>query len=67
MKILVAVDGSEYTKRMLGYLAAHDEWLGSSQVLTVLHVASAVPPRAATARAVANFRRIAGEIGVEVV
>ena len=49
MKILVAVDGSEYTKRMLGYLAAHDEWLGSSQVFTVLHVASAVSPRAATA------------------
>ena len=24
MKILVAVDGSPFTKRMLGYLAAHD-------------------------------------------
>ena len=29
MKILVAADGSSYTKRMLAYLAAHDEWLGS--------------------------------------
>jgi hypothetical protein len=29
MKILVAVDGSPFTKRMLAYLAAHDEWLGS--------------------------------------
>ena len=28
MKILVAVDGSKYTKRMLAYLAAHDEWFG---------------------------------------
>lgn len=49
MKILVAVDGSDYTKRMLGYLAAHDEWLGSSQSFTVVHVAPAIPPRAASA------------------
>ena len=28
MKVLVAVDGSSYSKRMLAYLAAHDEWLG---------------------------------------
>ena len=28
MKILVAADGSPYTKRMLAYVAAHDEWLG---------------------------------------
>lgn len=27
MKILVAADGSSYTKRMLAYLAVHDEWL----------------------------------------
>lgn len=47
MKILVAVDGSSYTKRMLAYLAAHDEWLGSSHEYTVLHAVSAVPPRAA--------------------
>ncbi|NBU88207.1 MAG: universal stress protein [Betaproteobacteria bacterium] len=49
MKILVAVDGSEYTKRMLAYLAAHEEWLGASQVFTVLHVAPPIPPRAAGA------------------
>jgi hypothetical protein len=30
MKILIAADGSPYTKRMLAYLAAHDEWLGHS-------------------------------------
>lgn len=47
MKILVAVDGSEFTKRMLAYLAAHDEWLGSRHAYTVLHAAPAVPPRAA--------------------
>jgi nucleotide-binding universal stress UspA family protein len=47
MKILVAVDGSPFTKRMLGYLAAHDEWLGKHHKYTVLTVAPAVPPRAA--------------------
>ena len=47
MKILVAVDGSPYTKRMLAYLAAHDEWLGPTQEYTVLHVVPAIPPRAA--------------------
>ena len=47
MKILVAVDGSPYTKRMLAYLAAHDEWLGSHHEYTVVHAVPAVPPRAA--------------------
>lgn len=47
MKILVAVDGSVYSKRMLAYLSAHDEWLGSSHDYTVVHVVPAVPPRAA--------------------
>lgn len=47
MKILVAVDGSPFTKRMLGYLAAHDEWLGPTQHYTLLTVVPAVTPRAA--------------------
>ena len=47
MKILVSVDGSAFTKRMLGYLAAHDEWLGATQEYTVFTVVPAVPPRAA--------------------
>jgi len=47
MKILAAVDGSPTTKRMLAYLAAHDEWLGGRHDYTVVHVAPAVPPRAA--------------------
>ena len=49
MKILVPVDGSPFTKRMLAYLAAHDEWLGGAHQYTLLHVAPAVPPRAASA------------------
>lgn len=47
MKILVAVDGSKFTKRMLAYLAAHDEWLGPKHSYTVLTVASPLPARAA--------------------
>jgi nucleotide-binding universal stress UspA family protein len=47
MKILVAVDGSPFTKRMLAYLAAHDEWLGARHEYTVLNAVPAVPPRAA--------------------
>ena len=47
MKILVAVDGSPFTKRMLAYLAAHDEWLGAHHAYTVLTVVPPVPVRAA--------------------
>lgn len=47
MKILVAADGSRYTKRMLAYIAAHDEWLGPGHEYTVLTVVPPLPPRAA--------------------
>jgi len=47
MKILIAVDGSDYTKRMLAYLAAHDEWFGPKHSYTVIHGVLAVPHRAA--------------------
>lgn len=47
MKILVPVDGSPFTKHMLAYLAAHDEWLGGAHAYTLLHVTPPVPPRAA--------------------
>lgn len=47
MKILVPVDGSPFTKRMLAYLAAHDEWLGDRHDYTVLYAVAPVPPRAA--------------------
>ena len=48
MKILVAADGSSFTKRMLAYLAAHDEWLGAHHAYTVLTVVPPVPARAAS-------------------
>lgn len=47
MKILVPVDGSSFTRRMLAYLAAHDEWLGAHHEYTLLNVSPPVPPRAA--------------------
>jgi nucleotide-binding universal stress UspA family protein len=46
MKILVPVDGSAFTKRMLGYLAAHDEWLGDLHQYTVIYAVAPLPPRA---------------------
>jgi nucleotide-binding universal stress UspA family protein len=47
MKILIAVDGSAYTKRMLAHIAAHEQWLNSAHQYTVLTAVMALPPRAA--------------------
>jgi nucleotide-binding universal stress UspA family protein len=47
MKILIAADGSQYTKRTLAYLAAHNEWLGAQHAYTVIHCIAAIPHRAA--------------------
>lgn len=47
MKILISVDGSSFSKRMLAYLAAHDEWLGPDHRYTVVHAVQALPARAA--------------------
>jgi nucleotide-binding universal stress UspA family protein len=49
MKILAAVDGSPYTKRMLAYLAVHDEWLGAQHEYTLITAVNALPPRAVSA------------------
>ena len=49
MNILLAVDGSSYTKKMLAYLAAHDEMLGSSHTYTAITVQPQLPPRARAA------------------
>jgi nucleotide-binding universal stress UspA family protein len=45
MKILLAVDGSDFTKRMLAYLAAHDELVDPRNEFTVLTVVAPVPPQ----------------------
>ncbi|MEY2844128.1 MAG: hypothetical protein RI920_2165 [Pseudomonadota bacterium] len=48
MKILLAVDGSAFTKRMLAWLATHEEWLAAPHSYTVLHVVPMIPPHAAS-------------------
>ena len=50
MKILLAVDGSPFTKKMLAYLAAHEELITAGRhEYTALTVQSALPPRARAA------------------
>ena len=46
MKILLAVDGSEYTKKMLAYLTTHDDLFSPSHSFTLLTVQPQLPPRA---------------------
>ncbi|MGL6112911.1 MAG: universal stress protein [Rubrivivax sp.] len=47
MKILLPVDGSKYTKRMLSYIAAHDELLGSGHEYLLFTVVPRLTSRAA--------------------
>jgi nucleotide-binding universal stress UspA family protein len=49
MKILLAVDGSAYTKKMLAYLATHDELFSQGNDYTVFTVQPVLPPRARAA------------------
>jgi nucleotide-binding universal stress UspA family protein len=48
MKILLAVDGSDTTKRMLATLAAHDEMLRGDNTYTAVTVVPPIPPHAAS-------------------
>jgi len=48
MKILLAVDGSPYTKKMLAYLATHELFTTDNEY-TVFTVQPALPPRARAA------------------
>jgi nucleotide-binding universal stress UspA family protein len=47
MKILLAVDGSDYTGRMLSYVTTHKDLLGAGHAYTVFHAVLPVPHRAA--------------------
>ena len=49
MKVLLAVDGSSYTKKMLAYLTTHEEFLAGDAEFTVLTVMPALPARARAA------------------
>jgi nucleotide-binding universal stress UspA family protein len=44
MKILLPVDGSSYTKRMLGYVAAHEELFGPQHEYIFATAVGPVPP-----------------------
>jgi len=46
MKILLTVDGSEYTKRMLAYVAAHDELFGTAHAYEIFTVVVPIPAQA---------------------
>jgi nucleotide-binding universal stress UspA family protein len=48
MKILLAADGSKYTKKAAAFLATHEGLAGPEDELVVLHVQPAVPPRVKT-------------------
>ncbi len=49
MKILLAVDGSAYTKKMLAYLTTHDELFSKDHDYTAFTVQPVVPSRAQVA------------------
>lgn len=48
MKILLAADGSPFTKKALAFLVTHEGLAGARDELVVLHVQPPVPPRVTT-------------------
>lgn len=60
MKILLAADGSRYTKKALAYLVNHEELAGDDGHVVVLNVQIPMPPRVKGllgAGAVADYHR----------
>lgn len=49
MNILLAVDGSAYSKKMLAYLTTHETLLSASNSYTIFFAQPALPPRARAA------------------
>ena len=49
MKILLAVDGSPYSKKMLAYLSTHEALFSGANDYTVFTAQPALPPRARAA------------------
>jgi len=49
MKILLAADGSKFTKKMLAYVTTHPELFGHHNAFTVFTAMGALPPRARAA------------------
>ena len=68
MKILLAADGSPYTKKALAFLVTHEGLSGPNDELVVLNVQTPVPPRVKTmlgAAAVADYHREEAEKVIE--
>jgi nucleotide-binding universal stress UspA family protein len=60
MKIVLAADGSNYTKKALAFLLTHEEIAGADGEVVVVNVQPAVPPRVKSmvgAAAVADYHR----------
>ncbi|MGH6627744.1 MAG: universal stress protein [Burkholderiaceae bacterium] len=49
MKILLAVDGSKHTKKMLAYMTTHDDLFSADNQYTVLNAQAPLPHRARAA------------------
>lgn len=49
MKIMLAVDGSEFTKKMLAYLVTHEDLLNPKHEYTIATIHMALPNRVRTA------------------
>ncbi|MES2940771.1 MAG: universal stress protein [Pseudomonadota bacterium] len=60
MKLLLAADGSKYTKKALAFLVTHETLCGPDDELIVLNVQAPMPPRVKTmvgAGAVAGYQQ----------
>ncbi|MBG9390205.1 universal stress protein [Caenimonas aquaedulcis] len=60
MKVLLAADGSKFTKKALAFVVANESLLGDDGELIVLHVQTPLSPRVKTmvgAQAVADYHR----------
>ena len=49
MKILLAIDGSAYTKKMLAYLVTHEDTFSNGNEYTLFNAQPVLPPRARAA------------------
>lgn len=56
MRVLLAVDGSKFTKKALAFLATHETLMGPDAELVVLNVQPAVTPRVKTMVGAATVR-----------
>ena len=54
MKILLAVDGSPYSKKMLAYLATHESLLNANNSYTVFTAQAALPRNSSQPRCAAG-------------